>query len=1629
MHSIIFGIHIIISFFSCCTENDLALLLNDAHPTYSLLFRYRGDSNKEAAEEELRYMSLVYAIQQRRLGLFLPPATIREDSYEIENDSDWLWLLQYTSDNNISCSSSGSSEVSAYEPELANPFARSNSANCFSQDLSAALKLGRHSFEQLYLTMPEINLGNFQFTQKISMDETIERMNGESSLLFLRRLRHRGLHLHALLGSISQELTEQLSVLQDLKQRQVSSAHKNIHLVCAIMIFHEFSQGSSLIAEEFRFPMKNNDDSSILSFPVIYKEDPELETTSYDNTMASQLKKSQKKLVTSSAATSHNGKIHKEIHQVNQTEPDIEKSYLHSAVTNNPIKKSESVGAMSAQLRAKPSDFLDTSTYLSTRKIGSFSARSGSHNKAISSSNSCDFAMDFNASSMEEDHQILPVSVITMEHSNSSLIAVSSADKDRCASPIALLKDLLHSTVKKKLMNKNQDENSDFVQFSAPMNDLLFNYDDLDELNKLIVKYLADKRNMSLSQDTEDSLSTFNKVLKVLKVQVLSDLLKRDLAVADEIQASQVRLLTIPAVIHVTPVKSSSTAAAADIHYNNEQSVEDEPNSSTPTTAVEGGTPHELDESLLEKFKRNGEMILISPTVAAVERAISNSPPSAKVPTSTQMATNLQSFSEDTVNLSDIYKLESFDEFIEAISNNGLADGINDADDSKRLDAIKSQLSMMHKDSHAKKSIPLAPNHSTRSKCIICTHLPQIFGSFSETCLPVANTQKDSTGNQNDSERASVNERAHILATGNLPKTVHSVDGAKDCVPTVTSTNKIIVLNKGKSTKVNDASTNLIPSSMQEGLSENCDEMNFTIDISKVGSMEEKQKNYLQYCSPTRNPLSRQSFDFTLSRPKVESAGTTSATSSVPNALCNDAISVIKSSDDLHVESSSNSAPRTYPSVTVISVHPTVTPRKAVSGDYVSPPSEVAYRSISDNSVIHEVPDYGSTPSIVHESSQKVFGDSFIAGNSSSSHNDNDLLSVKLFDTLQKMHSKYFGSLRKKSRAASTKSIDDLEIEYSSPIMLKNEFIDRVLLGIGDSHGHDADPAVFLTSCDDMSTSIEEEDLSELSTLLASYKSASNPTASGLRHIPSALSTLKLFALKKKQMTLSLCSNLKSDEEGDRDGESTVFTNEQTLNQIVPTTSLESSTVAASISMLIGLTSLSDSRQHSNVSSLSFDSVGKRSASSSIHVSRLNAALNSRSKSDLGLHTVIEKLEKMKSQLHRDPAGNVQFITSKISLSDHLERESAQSTAPNVPSDNLRRSPLLQEHLMKSTLHSNEVTISANDPNPFSSQESENAFRKSDEESASANVAIFVADHREDHSIVSPLTLDELFISEDSDSAAERKAKLLRKIDGKISIQSGADQENMNKVLLEFLGKQQRDIEELKKTQENIHELLQKRDTYSQSNKLPSTAANDASQAASLEAEVVDEIEQSVDDDLFSHKVIDVESAEKKDSNLSHRSIANSESNLVVEKAPTISWDAAVKASEETFPHNSGDRDAALPQSKAQSSSVHSRQPSFADSMVSALTGCTGLTSADMHASKSSGNNGNGLILETQGSNVKTPPKLQRLRFESFLEAAQSFSPNYQYSNKSTVSPKSNNPVPTRELEEMVSCRLVVAIC
>ena len=214
----------------------MALLLNDAHPTYSSLFRYHGDGDQKASDEETQYMSLVYGIQQRRLGLFSPN---RGNNHDETNDPDWLWLLQFACDigsgSGASATEGASLSVSASGSRSCDDEQSSVKSipGTFSQDLSASLRLGRSSFEQLYLSSPEIDFDKeiavtsddskkkFEVVMS-SRPEVVERHHGESSLLFLRRLRRRGLSLHALLNALRHNLTSSLSHLQDFKSRDVS---------------------------------------------------------------------------------------------------------------------------------------------------------------------------------------------------------------------------------------------------------------------------------------------------------------------------------------------------------------------------------------------------------------------------------------------------------------------------------------------------------------------------------------------------------------------------------------------------------------------------------------------------------------------------------------------------------------------------------------------------------------------------------------------------------------------------------------------------------------------------------------------------------------------------------------------------------------------------------------------------------------------------------------------------------------------------------------------------------------------------------------------------------------------------------------------------------------------------------------------------------------------------------------------------------------------------------------------------------------------------------------------------------------------------------------------------------------
>ena len=273
---------------------------------------------------------------------------------------------------------------------------------------------------------------------------------------------------------------------------------------------------------------------------------------------------------------------------------------------------------------------------------------------------------------------------------------------------------------------------------------------------------------------------------------------------------------------------------------------------------------------------------------------------------------------------------------------------------------------------------------------------------------------------------------------------------------------------------------------------------------------------------------------------------------------------------------------------------------------------------------------------------------------------------------------------------------------------------------------------------------------------------------------------------------------------------------------------------------------------------------------------------------------------------------------------------------------------------------------------------------------------------------------------------------------------------------MDVLGKQQRDIDELKKTQDNIHDLLQKRDFYphkqinvmdvsaqagSPLNHDASVDSSSADKNGDCESlgevkkplvavhfeRIINVVEEnhsamcsqtqsaSVSDDFPTNRGIDI-------GRFSERASKEAPAGKAV-VAFTVPADAAAQT---------------------QMEQTHSRHPSITDSVVSSLTGCTGFTgltglttqngssggnnnnnSTNFIASLPVSNNGNHEATSSNGS-CTTPPRhqqpLQRLRFEAFLEAAKSYSPTYKFNSKFNFSPNfsTNNFQTNREMENMV---------
>jgi hypothetical protein len=206
----------------------------------------------------------------------------------------------------------------------------------------------------------------------------------------------------------------------------------------------------------------------------------------------------------------------------------------------------------------------------------------------------------------------------------------------------------------------------------------------------------------------------------------------------------------------------------------------------------------------------------------------------------------------------------------------------------------------------------------------------------------------------------------------------------------------------------------------------------------------------------------------------------------------------------------------------------------------------------------------------------------------------------------------------------------------------------------------------------------------------------------------------------------------------------------------------------------------------------------------------------------------------------------------------------------------------------------------------------------------------------------------------------------------------------INRFLLDYLSKQQKEIDDLRKTQDTIQELLHKRDLF-----------QDRAELASSNGAVPNDFsnEESTYTHIFVDDVVDL-SAEGAELDLPSATAAASEVEVEVEVDP----------SQEATPSPS-----------------HSRKPSGTDSVVSSLSGCTGLSSASQTVIHYPLNH----YSRTQPPKEDLPPAhhLQRLKFQSFIDMAQSYSPNFRFNKKFNYSSNfnTNNYLANRDLEEMVT--------
>lgn len=370
----------------------------------------------------------------------------------------------------------------------------------------------------------------------------------------------------------------------------------------------------------------------------------------------------------------------------------------------------------------------------------------------------------------------------------------------------------------------------------------------------------------------------------------------------------------------------------------------------------------------------------------------------------------------------------------------------------------------------------------------------------------------------------------------------------------------------------------------------------------------------------------------------------------------------------------------------------------------------------------------------------------------------------------------------------------------------------------------------------------------------------------------------------------------------------------------------------------------------------------------------------------------MEKLAKLKSELSRSCSSSRNGTPNK---------SSAISTS-HPPSPLLESTPIVTKSDEDKTAG---VHISSYDQHQVQSVE-----KKTNEEAI-----------QPPHSVAPLQTAKKAYLFEDAryiPSLADTKAAV-------------ADEINL--FLLDYLSKQQKEIDELKRTQDTINDLLflQRRDLTSVAPKEPSVDAIFLNQYVPVDSNIYtvkefhDTAEAYSEDSMpsASQLLTEVLPEDTDNETITPPVLPIDEDVIAIEVPDPVAEMPFEDKSHGIYSveplHNRDELE--INAGKYDWPTQHCRRPSGTDSVLSALTSSTGVSSAPPLPTCHSGQRDTVVVSEMKV--MPTPPQqLQRLRFQSFLEAAQGYSPNYKFNNKFNFSPNFNtsNFAANRELEEMV---------